>query len=532
MQDAGASSLFLEIIDMVMFITNADKGSILLVNETSQTLRVTASRGFDTPLLDYFANCPPGRGACGTAFQNQERVIINDLNKDERFINTPYLEQLITKGVQAVQATPLKSRTGNILGILATYYKTPVYLDSRELQMVDLLASLSADIIERDQWFAERAMLVEKLRKAGRRKDQFLALLSHELRNPLASIANSALLLSYNAGSKEVKHAQAIINRQVAQLTRLVDDLLDVTRISQNKIQLKFQKIEVNELVSRIVDDHRIMFERAGLSLETQFADAPVWINADTIRIEQVLNNLLHNASKFSTQGGLTKIIIEQESVLKQAIIRVIDDGMGIDSNFVEHLFEPFVQADESLDRSQGGLGLGLALVKGLMELHHGSVSVSSPGLGLGTEFKLHLPLVLIETVKYSTTEKIKLGTNGISRAILIIDDNKDVADSLCMLLETLGHEVHVASNGFAGLAKALRFKPDCVLCDIGLPEINGYQVAQAFRAEPELSSICLVALSGYALPEEIEKAKGAGFDAHLAKPPNFNVLEDILANL
>lgn len=529
-QEADVSAIFLEIIDAAMSITNADKGSILLADEKNQGLKITASRGFDVPFLDYFANCPPGEGACGTAFQKNERVLINDITEDERFIGTPYLTQLLAKEITAVQATPLKSRTGKVLGVLATYYKSPGAPKPRELRMVDLLARLSADIIERGQWIAERAILVEKLREADKRKNEFLAVLSHELRNPLASISNSAILLSYNMSDcKTVQNAQAIINRQVAQITRLVDDLLDITRITENKVQLEFQKIDINELVFRIVEDNRPIFERSGLALKVQLSDVPILVNADSLRIEQVINNLLHNASKFSTYGGMTQVIVEINELTNDAIISVIDDGIGIESSFLGHLFEPFTQADSSLGRAQNGLGLGLALVKGIIELHGGSVHAKSQGLGFGTQFIVILPIAI-----HAIPKKNEAGQKTLKetpkRTILIIDDNQDVRESLRILLETLGHVVDDAATGLEGLEKARQIKPEFVLCDIGLPELNGYQVASAFRADPLISSTYLIALSGYAQSEEIDQAIKAGFDVHLAKPPNFDLLENILA--
>ncbi|RUR09438.1 ATP-binding protein [Legionella sp. km772] len=527
-QEVDISDILLEIIDTAMSISTADKGSILLVDEKTENLKITASRGFDAPFLDYFASCPPGEGACGTALQNNERVIIYNITEDPRFINTPYLAQLLAKEIHSVQATPLKSRTGKILGVLATYYKKPTLPEAHELQMVDLLSRLSADIIERNQLIAERAILIEKLREADKRKNEFLALLSHELRNPLAAISNSAVLLSYSSGEcPTVKNVQAIINRQVTQITRLVDDLLDITRIIENKIQISLQKIDLNELVFRVVEDNRLSYERAGLSLIIQLAEGPVFIHGDALRIEQVINNLLHNASKFSNYGGMTQVVVEVDKKNNEAIIRVLDDGIGIAPSFIDQLFLPFTQADTSMERAQAGLGLGLALIKGLIELHHGSVHAVSAGLGHGAEFIIKLPLH--EEDEHLFDQQAPAYQVALSRTILIIDDNADIRDSLSMLLETLGHQVYVESTGRAGIAKARETRPDFVLCDIGLPELNGYQVAKAFREDPILESTYLIAISGYVQPEEIIKAKQAGFDNHLAKPFNFDLLQDIL---
>lgn len=267
------------------------------------------------------------------------------------------------------------------------------------------------------------------------------------------------------------------------------------------------------------------------MSLKLQLTDAPVLINADPLRIEQVINNLLHNASKFSIYGGITQVIIGVNKERSEATIRVIDDGIGMEPSFLDHLFEPFTQADSSIGRTQTGLGLGLALVKGLVGLHHGSVQAMSSGLGLGTEFIVTLPVVahIENPIPINEQQAIK---HLRCRSILIIDDNEDIRDSLSLLLETLGHTVYLASTGISGIAEARTMKPECVLCDIGLPELNGYQVAEAFRADPVLSSTYLIALSGYAQPEEIDKSIKAGFDIHLAKPPNLDLLENILYNL
>ncbi|MBI5542928.1 MAG: response regulator, partial [Deltaproteobacteria bacterium] len=299
-------------------------------------------------------------------------------------------------------------------------------------------------------------------------------------------------------------------------------------RISRNKIQLQRQTLELNELVRRAMEDQRSLFEKAEVRLELQPAPRPVFVSADWNRLAQVLGNLLQNAAKFTGRGGEARITIQADEARKRAVIRVADTGVGMTPEMVERLFQPFSQADSTLDRSKGGLGLGLALAKGLVELHGGEVTAQSAGPGKGAEFVVRIPLALEEAAPPQPGERAASGR----RRVLIIEDNIDAADSLREVLEFDEHEVAAAYNGPAGIAKAREFRPDVVLCDIGLPGMDGYEVARAFRADEGLKGIYLVALSGYALPEDLQRAQDAGFDCHLAKPPSLEKLEQILAKV
>lgn len=393
------------------------------------------------------------------------------------------------------------------------------------------------DVTERKQ--AEEALreseeryrtLAEELRSADCRKDEFLAVLSHELRNPLAAIRNSLNILDRAVpGGGQAKRAKGIIDRQVGQLSHLVDDLLDITRITQNKIQLQRQWLELNELMRRTLEDHRALFEKNGVGLEAEFAPSEMFLNADGARLAQVVGNLLMNAAKFTGCGGNTRVSIESGASQQKAVIRVIDTGVGIAPEMLSRLFQPFMQADTTLDRSRGGLGLGLALSKGLVELHGGDVSAYSAGIGKGSEFVVCLPL---EEPPAEEPQVVPPDIPHHSRRVLIIDDNVDVAETLRELLELNNHEVAVAYNGPKGLAKTREFRPELVLCDIGLPNMNGYDIAKAFRQDEALNGIFLVALTGYAMPEDLQRAADAGFDSHLAKPVDLAELDRILAQL
>jgi len=365
-----------------------------------------------------------------------------------------------------------------------------------------------------------------RLKEADLRKNEFLAVLSHELRNPLAPIRNSTYILEHSEpGSGQAKRALAVIDRQTGQLAHLVDDLLDVTRITRNKVEIQRQTVDLNELVRHTVEDQRTLFDRAGVPIEFHPAAQPVFVSADRNRLAQVIGNLLQNAAKFTGRGGKARIAISTDVTEKRAVIQVTDTGVGMTPELVARLFQPFIQADSSLDRSKGGLGLGLALAKGLVELHGGEIMARSAGLGQGADFVVHLPLV----VEDALAPRPGAGASKGRRRVLIIEDNVDAADSLRDALAFGDHEVEVAYNGPQGIAKAQEFRPGVVFCDIGLPLMDGYAVARAFRADDALKDVFLVALSGYAMPEDLERARAAGFNRHLAKPPNIEKLGEIL---
>jgi PAS domain S-box-containing protein len=369
----------------------------------------------------------------------------------------------------------------------------------------------------------------DQLLEQDRSKDEYLAVLSHELRNPLAPITNSLYVLERaEPGSDVHDRALAIAIRQVGQLSRLVGDLLDATRLSRGKVVLQPRRIDLNELAAHAAEDHRALFAEAGVSLELCRAASPVPVQADWNRMGQAIGNLLQNAAKFTRRGDAVTVAVGSEPATGRAEIRVTDTGPGLSADVLARLFQPFAQASATLDRSRGGLGLGLALVKGLVELHGGEVHASSPGEGRGSTFLVRLPLALAAT----ETARATSGSPGPRRRVLIIEDKADAAASLRDRLEIDGHEVAVAADGSEGLARASTMRPDVVLCDIGLPGLDGYGVARAMRADAALGRTLLVALTGYALPTDRDRALEAGFDGHLAKPPDQEMLNAVLRDL
>ena len=355
-----------------------------------------------------------------------------------------------------------------------------------------------------------------ELREADRRKDEFLAMLSHELRNPLAPIRNSTYLLQRAAtGSEQARRAQGVIQRQTEHLTRLVDDLLDVTRIARGKIELRRVQVDLRDVVLRAAEDFRLLLDERGVAFHLKVPAAKVVADADPTRLTQVVGNLLHNAAKFTRRG--------EEVTLSLAVvdgfgeIGVRDTGAGIDPELLPSVFDAFVQGARTLARTEGGLGLGLALVKGITELHGGSVRGESGGIGQGTEFVVRLPLlhraVAPDAPAASAPQVCERG-----RRLLVVDDNRDAAESLADILRWLGHAVEVAYDGPSALEMVRANPPEVVLCDLGLPGMSGYEVATALRREG-LSGTRLIAVSGYAQPEDVSRALEAGFDAHVAKP-------------
>ncbi len=373
----------------------------------------------------------------------------------------------------------------------------------------------------------ERKAAEAALEEAGRQKDAFLAVLSHELRNPLAPIRSGVQILQRaEPGSPTAARALEIVDRQVDQLAHLVDDLLDVTRISRGKVRLRPERLDLARLSRRVAEDHRDLFAEQGIAFEVRVPDDPLEVTGDVRRLAQVVGNLLQNAAKFTPRGERTTLDLAAEGT-DTAVLRVRDTGIGIAPEVLAHLFQPFVQAEATLHRSRSGLGLGLALVKHFVEMHGGVVTVESPGPGGGTTFTVRLPLEGSPGRPEPTAEEATPPLRGVR--VLVVDDQADVVESLRDLLRLEGHEVATARSGEEALEVARRFRPEVLFCDLGLPGLDGFGVARAARTDPALEGTFLVALSGYAHPRDIEAARAAGFDRHLAKPADPAAIEGLL---
>ena len=372
--------------------------------------------------------------------------------------------------------------------------------------------------------------LQEQLREADRRKDEFLAMLGHELRNPLAIIHNVLQILRKKDGAGEIGAMRGMIEEQVRQMGRLIDDLLDVSRITSGKIRLELTRFDIVKVLAETVQSYRDTLEANGLTLAFEPPNREVFVRGDRTRIAQVIGNLLHNASKFTDKGDQVTVALSADPGANTASICVRDTGIGMDSETLQRVFDSFVQADRSIERSRGGLGLGLALVKGLVELHGGAVMAASAGLGQGSEFTIRLPIESAESEAPSEKAPSISGTRCCR--ILVIEDNPAGAMSMQMLLNELGHIVEVAHDGHGGIGAAERFKPEVVLCDIGLPGLDGYQVAKRLRTSAESRDALLIALTGYGQEEDKRRALEAGFNTYCVKPLKIELLEKLLAEL
>lgn len=366
-----------------------------------------------------------------------------------------------------------------------------------------------------------------ELEAAGRAKDQFLAALAHELRNPLAPMLNVAEVLR-GRGLDDKAHAQwglDILDRQVRHLTRLVDDLLDVARISRGAIELRREPLALEKLVREAVETSRPAIEAKQHELSIALPAEPLWVEADAVRLSQVLVNLLNNAAKYSDPKSHIGLAVTHEG--EEAIIRVRDTGMGIPGEILPRVFDLFAQGDMSLDRSQGGLGIGLSLVKRLVELHGGHVAAASAGPGQGSEFTVRLPRLAAPPL---ASEPPKTTTKLTGRRFLVVDDNADGAEGLALTLQMAGHEAQVAYDGPSALILAGQTPPDVVVLDIGLPGLDGYEVARRLRSELGLTQARLIALTGYGQEKDRQCSREAGFDHHLVKPVSGREILELLA--
>ncbi|MBX9679334.1 MAG: response regulator [Gemmataceae bacterium] len=424
-----------------------------------------------------------------------------------------------------VMITALKDESGRLLGF-AKVTRDLTERKHNEDSLRQARDELEVKVMDRTRDLSEaNAQLAE----SARRKDQFLAMLAHELRNPLAPVMNGLQMLRLSpADQGMLNRARDMMERQIRHLTRLVDDLLDVSRITHGKIPIRRQQIDLTAHVRAAAEDRRPLLEQAGLRLDLDLAETPLWVAGDPVRLSQVLNNLLDNAVKFRNGGDRVTVRLTADPDGRCATMEVRDHGIGIAPDLFPRLFEVFSQADRSLDRSRGGLGVGLSVVKGLVELHGGEVRAESDGPGQGAAFIVRLPL------KHEVPAIGQTSGNSQEKAaeplrILIVEDNRDAAESMRMLLEVIGHRVQTASDGLEGVEMARHWRPDVVLCDIGLPGLDGYGVADALRHDPATARARLIAVTGYGHDEDRERTKEAGFDYHLTKPVDARVLESLL---
>lgn len=395
---------------------------------------------------------------------------------------------------------------------------------------VQMWVGSNTEIHEQKQISNELKQLTAELSQADGHKNEFLAMLAHELRNPLAPIRNALQIVQLSRGNGEaVLTASEMMERQIAQMVRLVDDLLDVSRITRGKIDLRLERTDLASIIAQAVETCRPAIDSARHELKVDLPDEPVYLNADPIRLAQAFGNLLNNATKYTDPEGRISVIARRDG--NDVIVSVRDNGIGIPPEMLPKVFEMFTQVDRSLERTQGGLGIGLTLVQRLVQLHGGSVSAFSEGKGQGSEFTVRLPILPQEARQATKPAQSDLGS-AQSRRILVVDDNRDSASSLAMLLTISGHKSHTAFDGQEAVEAAETIKPDVILMDIGLPKLNGYEAAKKIRETSWGKKMVLVALTGWGQEEDRRKSKEAGFDAHLVKPVDFGTLTQLLGDL
>lgn len=422
-------------------------------------------------------------------------------------------------GLLSYICVPLRARSAT-LGVL-----TFVTAESgRNYDANDLAAA--EDLAHRAVIAIENANLLAALKESDRRKDEFLAILAHELRNPLAPIRNSVHILRAKSPLlPEVLWATDVIDRQVQQMSRLVDDLLDVSRIAGGKIQLRKERLDLRAVVASAIEASRPLIDKWQHRLGVSVPNDPIYVHGDVTRLSQLLLNLLNNAAKYTDRGGSIQLSVEEEK--DEAVIRVEDSGIGIPADMLPRIFGMFTQVDRSLERAEGGLGIGLTLVQRLAELHGGSVSAESEGAGRGSEFIVRLPLSRgAASPAAAVASDPRAGSSA--RRILIVDDNRDAADTLGMLLRNNGNEVRVAHDGIEAVAAAAEFHPHVVLLDIGMPRLNGYDAARRIRGELG-KDVLLIAVTGWGQEEDRRRSGEAGFDHHLTKPIHLATLDQLL---
>jgi signal transduction histidine kinase/CheY-like chemotaxis protein len=488
-----------------------------------------ASRGFDSPFLDFFNTVHEGEAACGTAVQRGARVVVGDVTTSPVFVGTPALDVLLTAGVRAVQSTPLVCRSAQLLGVLSTHYRTPRVPTDRELHLLDVLVRQAADWVERTQSQKELRLAKKALEEADRRKDEFLAVLAHELRNPLASImAGSRLLRRPSLSAIQGERTRDMIEQEVGQLSRLVDDLLDVSRFATGRVVLRRDAVDLRKVLHRALESTSSLFEARKHRLQADLPREPVRVSGDAVRLVQVFSNLLANATKYTPAEGRISLTVGITG--GQAVVRISDSGIGIAPADLPHIFDLFNRIERSRGHVEGGLGIGLTISRRLVDMHNGSLEAFSDGPGCGSEFVVRLPLAhALPKHERVQSPAVLAGGPPRSRRILLVDDNEAFATAMTSLLNAMGHDVQAIHDGAAAMGAARALRPQVVLLDINLPGKRGYDIAREIRAEPALAGTLLIAVTGYGQERDKHHAKQAGFDHHLTKPVDENVLERLI---
>jgi two-component system CheB/CheR fusion protein len=508
------------ILEAIVELLGADFGSIQLCDETCKTLSIVAHYGLEKRFLDHFATVDASSAsAYGLALARSERVVFEDVENEPAL--APSQDETRAAGYRAVVSIPLFANSGKIVGMLAAHFREPHKFSDHELRLVDICARQAADAIS-------VFLLQQALREADRRKDEFLAMLAHELRNPLTPIHNALQVLKQpNLPTQQIERLHGMIERQTSHLTRLVDDLLDIARITRGKVELRRQSIDLNDVIRQAIESALPLIEAKQQEMGISLLEEPLVVDGDFVRLAQVFSNLLNNASKFTPHRGRIDVSTTRNG--GNVIATVRDTGVGFSANSLAHVFELFNQGDHPSGQGQTGIGVGLALARGIVELHGGTIEAFSEGEGKGCEMRVCLRLSNSSSHENVPKAQTYLDSSLASGRVLIVDDQQDIAESLGMLVESLGVTARTAYDGPAALAAVSEFKPEKVIMDLGLPGMDGYELAREIRKLPNGQNLVLIALSGWGQEEIRQKALNAGFNQFFVKPLDIKGLKDLL---
>jgi PAS domain S-box-containing protein len=489
-----------------------------VVNENGDGLRLSSYGGISAESASQLARLDFGEGVVGTAALQRRPLVATHIQQ----VDDATTQTLKPLGIRAFACNPLVA-ADRLLGTLSFASRVKDRFDDEEIAFIETVCHYVTVA-------CERLRLLNELTESGVRKDEFLAMLAHELRNPLAPIRAAVQVLNLKGSPvPDARWSRAVIERQVQHLTRLVDDLLDISRITRNKLVLRRSRLDLAEVITGAVESSRSLIDQYGHELTVSLAPQPVYVDGDAVRLSQVFQNLLNNAAKYTERGGRISLTVERQD--ETVIVRVKDTGVGIPPETLPRLFEMFYQADRSLERAESGLGVGLALVRRLVEAHGGRVEARSEGIGKGSEFSVRLPVLTTpgaRPVSFAGSRE----TNVIAGLrILVADDNQDSADLFATFLQMMGNEVRTAYDGVAAVEEAERFRPDAVLLDIGMPRLNGEDACRRIRSTPWGQDVLLIAVTGWDHDENRRRIVAAGFDAHLVKPVDPRAVADLLSS-
>jgi len=528
-----------EILNVAIEISAADKGHIQLRDQDSGQLTFAAQSGFDESFRDFFTYATDGNSAWGMAMESHQRVIVEDITESEIYAGKPSLSMMLHADVRAVQSVPLLSSSGNLLGTISTHFSEPHRPSEQELRLMDLLARQTADYLERKQVEEEREQLLagehelrQTAEEANRLKDEFLAIMSHELRNPLNVILGYAELLlrtdEIKTSDNLRRMADAVKRNAVAQ-SKLIRDLLDLSRLRSGKLELNRENVSPVASIENAIETVRIDAESKGIEIEVTAPDDVMFVRADPVRLEQIIWNLLNNSVKFTPSGGRISVRLEEDA--DEIVLTVSDNGQGIDPSFLPHIFEIFRQADASTNRSQQGMGIGLAVVQQLVELHGGLVTAGSAGKGKGATFTIRLPRSVNTRTPLAPVSDLGIGSLA-GLTVLVVDDSEDTTEMVRHLLEISGASVSAATSGREALRIARKKQFDVVLSDISMPGMDGFEFLSKLRKIPGKQDLPAVALTGFGRPEDVQRACNEGFYAHLTKPFDIQTLASLLQKM